>query len=181
MEFADRDGAVEILQPQEIERIEREYAHGVPAGVVVDIFRRLGVRLSEATFRKYVQAGLLPRSRRVGRKGKHRGSQGLYPVEAVRRINVIKKMMAEGHTLEDIKTSFVVFKNQIDAAERDLLQVLEAFDGLLDERAFGERHRKDLRTRLNALKVRSRELVQDVARLGSAVTAKRSEAVQPEL
>ena len=48
--------------------------------------RPKGVRLSEATFRKYVQAGLLPRSKRVGRKGKHRGSQGLYPVEAVRRI-----------------------------------------------------------------------------------------------
>ena len=34
----------------------------------MEIFRPKGVRLSEATFRKYVQAGLLPRSRRVGRK-----------------------------------------------------------------------------------------------------------------
>ncbi|MBS1152350.1 MAG: hypothetical protein H6Q89_4048, partial [Myxococcaceae bacterium] len=77
---------MEILRPEELERIERDYASGVPARVILEIFRPRGVRLSEATFRKYVQAGLLPRSRRVGRKGKHRGSQGLYPVEAVRRI-----------------------------------------------------------------------------------------------
>src|SRR5439155_22607020 len=96
---------VEILGPDEIDRIERDFASGLPARQILEIFRPKGVRLSEATFRKYVQAGLLPRSRRVGRRGKHRGSQGHYPVEAVRRINAIKKMMAEGLTLEDIKRS----------------------------------------------------------------------------
>jgi hypothetical protein len=38
-----------------------------------------GDKLTEPTFRKYVQLGLLPRSVRVGRKGKHRGSQGPLP------------------------------------------------------------------------------------------------------
>ena len=46
---------------------------------IVEAFTDAGVRLSEATFRKWVQLGLLPRSRRVGRKGKHQGSLGLYP------------------------------------------------------------------------------------------------------
>ena len=66
---------MEILGPEEIEKIEKDFAAGVPARTILEIFQPKGVRLSEATFRKYVQAGLLPRSRRVGRKGKHRGSQ----------------------------------------------------------------------------------------------------------
>ncbi len=166
---------VDILRPDEIERIERDYAVGIPARVIVDIFRPRGVRLSEATFRKYVQAGLLPRSRRVGRKGKHRGSQGLYPVESVRRINAIKKMMAEGHTLDDIKHSFMFFKNHIDSIDRELGQVLDGFESQLAERALGDRHKRELNTQLHVLRSRARDLVRDVSRLGSAVTAKRSE------
>jgi len=98
---------MDYLDPGELARIESEFARGLSAGAIVEIFRPKGVRLSEATFRKYIQAGLLPRSRRVGRKGKHRGSHGLYPVESVRRINAIKKMMAAGLTLEEIRRSFV--------------------------------------------------------------------------
>ncbi len=172
---------VEILQPEEIERIERDYAKGVPVRVIVDIFRPRGVRLSEATFRKYVQSGLLPRSRRVGKKGKHRGSQGLYPVEAVRRLNAIKKMMAEGHTLEDIKRSFLVFKSHIDLVERELLGVLDGFEVVLAERGAGDRARRELETRLRALRVQTRELLQAVVRFGSAVTARRSDEVQPDV
>ena len=163
--------ALEILGPDEIARIEREYPAGLPSRVILEIFRPHGVRLSEATFRKYVQAGLLPRSRRVGRKGKHRGSQGVYPVEAVRRINAIKKMMAEGLTLEDIKKSFVFFKNHIDQVERGLDEVLDGFQAELTGRPFGREIRRELEGRLEELRRRSEDLVRDVARLGSAVTA----------
>ena len=109
----------ELLKPDELERIERDHAGGLPVSAILEIFRPLGVQLSEATFRKYVQAGLLPRSRRVGRKGKHQGSVGLYPVEAVRRINAIKMMMAEGHTLEDIKRSFLFHRIAHPSADRN--------------------------------------------------------------
>jgi DNA-binding transcriptional MerR regulator len=163
---------MELLQPHEIERIERDYAGGLPAGAILEIFRPRGVRLSEATFRKYVQAGLLPRSRRVGRKGKHQGSRGLYPVEAVRRINAIKKMMAEGHTIEDIKRSFLFHKNHIDQLERDLAEVFSGFQEELGERGFGGEHRRKLETELTVLRRRAQELVRDVSRLGSAVTAR---------
>ncbi|MBL9037176.1 MAG: MerR family transcriptional regulator [Archangium sp.] len=166
---------MDILKPEEIDRIERDYAAGIPARVIVEIFRPRGVRLSQATFQKYVQAGLLPRSRRVGRKGKHRGSQGLYPVEAVRRINAIKKMMAEGHTLGDIKHSFVFFKNQLDAIERELGGVLDGFEGQLTERTWGPEHRLELEGQLSGLRARARELVRELSRLGSAVTAQRSD------
>jgi DNA-binding transcriptional MerR regulator len=169
---------VEILKPDEIERIERENPRGIPARTIVEIFRPSGVHLSEATFRKYVQAGLLPRSRRVGQKGKHRGSQGLYPVEAIRRINAIKKMMAEGMTLEDIKRSFVFFKNHIDQVERGLDEVLEGFLQELDGRPFGTDRKKELTEQLAELKLRAQELVADVARIGSAVTARTPKAVE---
>ena len=162
---------MEILRPDELERIERDYAAGLPARVIVEIFRPRGVRLSEATFRKYVQAGLLPRSRRVGRKGKHRGSQGLYPVDSVRRINAIKKMMAEGHTLEDIRRSYVFVRNHMDVVERELGAV---FDGLSLELAEkpAESKQEQLSGQLELLRARAAALVRDVARFGSVVTSK---------
>lgn len=167
--------AMELLGPEEIERIERDHAGGLPVRAILEIFRPKGVQLSEATFRKYVQAGLLPRSRRVGRKGKHQGSRGLYPVEAVRRINAIKKMMAEGHTLEDIKRSFLFHRNHIDQLERDLASVLDGFQSELGGRPFGGDHRRTLEDELGALRRRAQDLVRDVARLGSAVTARGDE------
>ena len=44
-----------------------------------------------------MQLGLLPRSVRVGRKGKHRGSQGLYPATVVRQIELVRRLMAQGY------------------------------------------------------------------------------------
>ncbi|QSQ16302.1 MerR family transcriptional regulator [Myxococcus landrumensis] len=171
---------MDLLDPEEIARIERENAGGLPASAILEIFRPRGVRLSEATFRKYVQAGLLPRSRRVGRKGKHQGSLGLYPVEAVRRINVIKRMMAEGHTLEDIKKSFVFHRNHIDQVERDLGGLLDGLRDELGERAFGGEHRRSLEAELATLRQRAQDLVRDVARLGSAVTAREDESMSSQ-
>lgn len=113
-----------LLQPDEIERIERERAGGITSREVVRLFESRGAKLSESTFRKYVQMELLPRSRRVGRKGKHTGSTGLYPVEVVRRINLVKRMMIEGMTIEDIRGSFVALKNRIEDVEHGLEALL---------------------------------------------------------
>src|SRR6185312_1889095 len=125
-----------LLDEREIDEIERAWPNGLTSRQIVDVFETRGIRFSEATFRKYVQSGLLPRSVRVGRKGKHRGSQGVYPVESVRRINAIKKMMAEGLTLEDIKRSFVFFKNGIDLVDRGIGDLLAGYEGALEERPF---------------------------------------------
>src|SRR5688572_32216640 len=67
----------ELLQDREIDEIERSWPDGLTSRQIVDVFETRGIRFSEATLRKYVQLGLLPRSVRVGRKGKHRGSCGL--------------------------------------------------------------------------------------------------------
>lgn len=161
---------MELLRPEEIERIERDHAQGLPARVIVDAFVAKGARLSEATFRKYVQAGLLPRSRRVGKKGKHQGSQGLYPVSSLRRMNAIRQMMAQGFTLEDIKASFVVFRNHLDLAGNELTEVFDGYERHLDKKTLVEKQRKELTTRLRALRVQTRELLQEISRFGSAVT-----------
>src|SRR3990170_9142515 len=105
---------IHLLSRGEIGRIERERVRVVTSREVVQLFEARGARLSAASFRKYVQLGLLPRSRRVGRKGKHTGSTGLYPVSVVRRIDLIKRMMAEGYTVEDIRGSFVVVKHRLE-------------------------------------------------------------------
>jgi DNA-binding transcriptional MerR regulator len=113
-----------LLTPDEVQRIESRWAAGITCRDVVHLFGSKGARLSASTFRKYVQVGLLPRSRRVGRKGKHTGSTGLYPVEVVRRINLVKRMMAEGMTIEDIRESFVALKNRLEDVERGLAALL---------------------------------------------------------
>ena len=112
-----------LLDPNEIARIEREQASGISSRDVVRLFEAKGARLSAATFRKYVQSGLLPRSRRVGRKGKHAGSTGLYPVAVVRRIALIKRMMAAGLTLDEIRESYVVIRNRIEDLEAQFAAV----------------------------------------------------------
>jgi len=83
-------------EADEFDALEAEHAGGISAVQIVDFFAPRGVKLAQATFRKYVQLGLLPRSRRVGEKGKHRGSKGLYPASAVRRIHLIKSLMTKG-------------------------------------------------------------------------------------
>ncbi len=163
---------MELLRPEEIERIESDYAQGLPARVIVDLFASRGVRLSEATFRKYVQAGLMPHSRRVGKKGKHQGSAGLYPVSSVRRLNAIRQMMAQGLTLEDIKASFVVFKNHLDVASHELTHVLDGYEKHLEGKPLGERTKKELTSKLRSLRVQARVLMHEITRFGSAVTAR---------
>lgn len=162
---------VTLLEPAEIERIERSYAAGIPARVVVDIFRPRGLRLSAATFRKYVQAGLLPQSRRIGQKGKHRGSTGVYPVGTVRRINVIKKMMAEGLTLADVRRSFVYFRNEIDAVESAVDRVQADFARELDARPLARDRRSRLRRDLERTHTEARRLIFSLERIGSHIAA----------
>ena len=112
----------------EYDRLEEAHPDGVSAGQIVEFFAPKGVKLAQATFRKYVQLGLLPRSRRVGEKGKHRGSRGLYPASAARRIHLIKALMDEGMTLEDIRGSFIYFRGQLDGVERSLDELFVALD-----------------------------------------------------
>ena len=105
-------------------RIEKQYAGGLSSAQILDVFATHGVPLSEATLRKYVQLGLLPRSVRVGKKGKHQGSQGIYPVRVIREILRIKQMMSSSYTIEQIQRESLVHAQRSAAARADAVEHL---------------------------------------------------------
>jgi DNA-binding transcriptional MerR regulator len=156
---------MDYIAPAEMERIERERAAGITSGEVVRLFESKGARLSAATFRKYVQAGLLPRSRRVGRKGKHTGSTGLYPVSVVRRIAVIKRMMAEGYTVEDIRGSFVTLRNRLEDVEKGLAELVEE----LVRKARAHPRRRQFEEELGRAEREARHALGRLEKVGGAV------------
>jgi len=119
----------------ELRAIEGENPQGLTSQKIVELFEGRGIRFSEATFRKYVQMGLLPRSVRVGRKGKHQGSQGLYPAGTIRRINEIKRLMSLDYTIEDIQRQFVLVRAEIDELARRTDELLRRVERALREGA----------------------------------------------
>ena len=68
-----------LLDEREIEEIERAWPDGLTSRQIVDVFETRGIRFSEATLRKYVQLGLLPRSVRVGARGSTAARAGSTP------------------------------------------------------------------------------------------------------
>ncbi len=109
-----------VIAEDDLRAVEGTYAEGITAVQVVDIFTSRGIKFSEASFRKYVQQGLLPRSRRVGRKGKHRGSLGVYPAKTIRRINAVKQLMTEGYTIEEIQGQFLLYTDLVESVSEGL-------------------------------------------------------------
>jgi DNA-binding transcriptional MerR regulator len=156
---------VDYLRNDEIARLERDRAAGITSVEVVRLFESKGARLSAATFRKYVQMGLLPRSRRVGRKGKHTGSTGIYPVSVVRRIALIKRMMAEGYTAEDIRGSFVTVRNRLEDVEKGLSELV----GELSQKAKAHPRRRQFEDELVRAERELRRALERIEKVGGAV------------
>ena len=123
-----------MIDDPTLSQLERKYAAGLSSVEILDVFASHDVSLSEATLRKYVQLGLLPRSVRVGRKGKHQGSQGMYPVSVIRQILRIKQMMAESYTIEQIQREFLFIRNDVEQLEQMLNRIFKKLDGVLKER-----------------------------------------------
>lgn len=91
-----------LFTEKQLERIEWQYRDGLSAGEVLEMFDgKFKKPLSIATFRKYVQFGLLPRSFRVS-SGGPRGSLGVYPPQVVRSIAEIKMALSKGISLEEL-------------------------------------------------------------------------------
>lgn len=143
----------------ELEAIEHAHAEGMSVQQIVEAFTARGARLSEATFRKYVQLGLLPRSVRVGRKGKHRGSQGLYPATAVRQIDHIRRLMHQGFTMEEIQKEFLFVRGDINALSRQLKRVYTAIEDAVKEQASEAGEEAGVSAALNEARELGKELV----------------------
>jgi hypothetical protein len=152
------------LSEAQIRAIEAANTEGLTSQELVRVFGDHQVRFSEANLRRYVQLGLVPRSRRIGQKGKHQGSHGVYPVRAVRRINLIKKLMAERHTLEDIQSKFLAFTDDIETLDEASEKLVENFENALAEQPAGAR-RDRLFDELEAVKRASADLLEAVLRL----------------
>src|SRR5436190_5699496 len=160
-----------LLEEREIEEIERAWPNGLTSRQIVDVFETRGIRFSEATLRKYVQLGLLPRSVRVGRKGKHRGSCGLYPSHVVRRVNVVKGMMAEDRTIEEIQRSFARFKDDIESVENNLRELMSGFEREAKAPNVAADGRRELEREITEAKRAAGELVRRIASLERRISA----------
>ena len=123
-----------MIDDPTLSQLERQHAAGLTSVEILDVFASHDIALSEATLRKWVQLGLLPRSVRVGRKGKHQGSQGMYPVSVVRSVLRIKQMMAESYTIEQIQREFLFIRNDVELLEQMLSRIFKKLDSVLKER-----------------------------------------------
>jgi DNA-binding transcriptional MerR regulator len=173
LETAFHEVGMAQRESDEFDALEQQNPQGISAGQIVDFFAPRGVKLAQATFRKYVQLGLLPRSRRVGEKGKHRGSRGLYPAAAVRRIHLIKSLMDEGMTLEDIRRSFIFFRGQLDGVERALDELFAALDkSLVEKPELGPSRRKQLERLVEDGRKQAKGFVKDIEHTITEITAR---------
>lgn len=158
------------LDERVLKRLEREHEEGLAAAQIVEIFTVHGVHLSEATFRKWVQLGLLPRSRRVGRKGKHQGSRGIYPAGTLNRINRIKRLMAESLTIEEISQS-LQFRDRIDSIAEGLEQLVEALGVTINAPSTPAKERKPLERQLEVIRKEADEWMHRLETLERRITA----------
>lgn len=113
----------QLLTEEQLRAIETAYPEGLTAVQLVDAFTSNRIKFSEASFRKYVQQGLLPRSKRVGRKGKHKGSLGVYPAKTVRRINDVKRLMTDGFTIEEIQGQFLLYTDLVEGVGENVAEL----------------------------------------------------------
>lgn len=116
----------EWIEEAELCRIEKERPSGITSAEILSLLENHGVKFSEATLRKYVQLGLLPRSVRVGQKGKHQGSKGMYPATVVRQILRIKEMLADDLTIEQIQKEFLFVRGDIEELGRLLEKIFDS-------------------------------------------------------
>jgi DNA-binding transcriptional MerR regulator len=161
------------ISSRALSEIERTHPDGLSSRQILDLFERHGERLSEATLRKYVQLGLLPRSRRVGQKGKHRGSRGIYPVEVVRRVDEIRRAMDDGHTLESLSRAAHAVRAKLSLVRVAVEEVLEAAETDLAGRDLDRSDRAELRRQMATLRKDAKAWMRELERW--SIEVRRSE------
>lgn len=146
------------ISETELGRVERDHEDGITSAALLEFFADHEIHFGSATLRKWVQLGLLPRSVRVGQKGKHQGSKGLYPVRVVRQILRIKEMMARNFTIEEIQRQFLFVRGDIEALEQTFDRIFDALTSALRERS-DEVGARGLATEINRARTLAHDLV----------------------
>ena len=117
-----------------LKKVEKDNLDGITSADLLAFFVSQDIKFGEATLRKWVQLGLLPRSVRVGQKGKHQGSKGMYPVRVIRQILRVKELMAQNLTIEDIQQRFLFVRGDIEALEQSLESIFGTLDRMVETR-----------------------------------------------
>jgi hypothetical protein len=171
-----RASRTSLLGEDELRAIETAHADGLTAVQVVDAFTSRGIKFSEASFRKYVQQGLLPRSRRVGRKGKHKGSLGVYPSKTIRRINAVKQLMMDGYTIEEIQGQFLLYTDLVEGVAEHLTELWNRLE--VDTQKLEPGARKELHKELGDARKDGDRLVGRLTELARRVAAPRTDTLR---
>ena len=157
------------LGDEALDRIEAAHPNGLSSQGILDALDGTKFKISEATLRKWVQLGLLPRSVRVGRKGKHQGSQGMYPAAMIRQVVRIKEMMALDYTIEEIQREFLFARGDIEETERTLGRAIENLDRAIAERA-GAPAQKMLKRELDDVRELAGKLIESLTGIEGRLT-----------
>jgi hypothetical protein len=160
----------ESIDEKVLDELEQEHPAGIASAEILTFLEQQGVKFSEATLRKYVQLGLLPRSVRVGRKGKHQGSQGMYPASVVRQVLRIKEMMAADLTIEQIQSEFLFVRGDIEELERVLERIWSTLDESAKQAVRGPAGRA-VSQEIAAARALSRDLVRKLEAIEARLTA----------
>ena len=145
--------------------VEKEHLDGITSADLLAFFAEQNIRFGEATLRKWVQLGLLPRSVRVGRKGKHQGSKGKYPVRVIRTILKIKELMAQDLTIEEIQQQFLFVRGDIEVLEEALDDIFSLLSNMVDERGDKNAAARAAAADLGRARSMASELVDRLARI----------------
>jgi len=167
---------VALLSEEQLRAIETTYPEGLTAVQLVDAFTSRGIKFSEASFRKYVQQGLLPRSKRVGRKGKHKGSLGVYPAKTVRRINAVKRLMVDGFTIEEIQGQFLLYTDLVEGVGENLIELCERLTR--DAERLDAGLRRDVLKELTEVRKDGDDIVERLTALTRRVAAPRTDSLR---
>jgi hypothetical protein len=165
-----------LLQEEELRAIETQHVDGLTAVQIVDAFTSRRIKFSEASFRKYVQQGLLPRSKRIGRKGKHKGSLGMYPAKTIRRINAVKQWMADGYTIEEIQGQFLLYTDLVEGIAEHLTALWARLD--TDSQKLDAGTRAGLHKELELARKDGDKLVDRLGDLSRRVAAPRTDSLR---
>ncbi|HEY5922114.1 MAG TPA: MerR family transcriptional regulator [Kofleriaceae bacterium] len=165
-----------LLSEEQLRAIETSFADGLTAVQVVDAFTSRNIKFSEASFRKYVQQGLLPRSRRVGRKGKHKGSLGVYPPKTVRRINFVRQLMNDGYTIEQIQGQFLLYTDLVEGVAENLTELCTRLTR--DSEKLDAPTRRELAKDLSEARKEGDRLVEKLDQLSRRVAAPRTDTLR---
>lgn len=168
----------ERLDEAALERLEREYEAGISSADILLILERSGIKFSEATLRKYVQLGLLPRSVRIGRKGLHQGSQGMYPATVIRQVLRIKEMMAEDLTIEQIQREFLFVRGDIEELERVLERIFDTLGDTAKERSSDGPVGRAVSQEIAGARTLAKDLVRKLESIESRLTARAKRLVR---